>query len=571
MKRTAAGAAAFCALALLFLIANRGAYQGYFQDDELDNISWTRDVPASSYLSGLLTPRYSNMHFRPLGHGFFGLLARWADLNFPLYVAAIHVIHLANVLLLWLLLRRLKLPALAAGAGAVFFAFHMGVFDALWKPMYVFDLLCALFSLLALLAWTHRRWVLSFVAFWLACKSKELAVMLPAALAAYEFWLSEETGRRRWLRLAPFFAVSLIFGIQALAGRPEVNNVYRMDFSPAALAKTIPFYASRIFLVPYLGLALVALPWLARDRRVRFGLACLALFLVPLLILPGRMFGAYLYLPLAGVAVALAAVAARAPAWSVAAFFLIWLPWNYHHLRLERRAALTIAQANRAYVGELFRAAAGLAETRTFVYDLPPASMSKWGIEGALRYYFRQEVSAYYVDEPDLARVAAGKDLAFLSWDPAEKKILVVHWRAGELPVSYIRMNREAPVWQLVDGWHERSGSFRWTLPVARAVLARPAGARQFELTVNAGPPYLAAVKRGEVEVLLDGKPIGHAEFTREGWQTVRFDLDPAPAGVVKVEFRARPEIPTSPPGTPPLGLPVGDFGFAPPGGGRAR
>jgi hypothetical protein len=567
MKRRAAGAAAFCALALLFLIANRGAYQGYFQSDELDNIGWTRDVPASGFLSGLLMPRYTNLNFRPPGHGFFALMARWAGLNFPPYVTAIHAIHLINVLLVWLLLRRLNFRAPAAGAGALFFAFHMGVFEALWKPMYVFDLLCALFSLAALLAWTHRRWVLSFAAFWLAFKSKELAVMLPLALAAYEYWLSEETGRRRWLRLAPFFAVSLLFGIQALAGRPEVNNVYRMDFSPAALAQTIPFYASRIFLVPYLGLALAGLPWVVRDRRVRFGLACLMLFLVPLLILPGRMFGAYLYLPLAGLAVALAAVASRAPVWSVAAFFLLWLPWNYHHLRLERRAALTIAHENRAYVGELFRAAAALAETRTFVYDVPPAAMSKWGIEGALRYRFRQVVSAYFVGEPDLARITAGQDVALLSWDPAAQKILATHWRAGELPVSYIRMNRQTPVWQLVEGWRERDGFFRWTLPVARAVLARPAGARQFEIAVNAGAPYLAAVKRGELEVHLDGRPIGRAEFTREGWQTVRFDLAPAPAGVVEVEFRARPAIPAS----PPLGLPMGDFGFPPAEGGRLR
>ncbi|MCX6635045.1 MAG: hypothetical protein NT090_08190 [Acidobacteria bacterium] len=314
MKRQAAGLAAFCMLVLLFLVANRGAYQGYFQDDELDNIGWTREVPAAGYISGLLTPRYSPLNFRPVGHGFFSLMGRWADLRFPPYVAAIHALHLLNVLLVWLLLRRLKLPALAAGAGTVFFAFHMGVFDALWKPMYVFDLLCALFSLTALLAWTHRRWVVSFVAFWLAYKSKELAVMLPLALTAYELWLSDETGRRRWGRLAPFFAVSLVFGLQAILGRHDPTHAYRMELSLAGLAKTIPFYSSRILLIPYAGLALLTLPLVARDRRVWFGLACLALFLAPLLILPGRVFGAYLYLPLAGLAVAVAAISARAPA-----------------------------------------------------------------------------------------------------------------------------------------------------------------------------------------------------------------------------------------------------------------
>jgi hypothetical protein len=34
-------AALALALAVLFLIANRGAYKGYFSGDDLDNISWT--------------------------------------------------------------------------------------------------------------------------------------------------------------------------------------------------------------------------------------------------------------------------------------------------------------------------------------------------------------------------------------------------------------------------------------------------------------------------------------------------------------------------------------------------
>src|SRR5438046_10191882 len=48
---------------------------------------------------------------------------------------------------------------------------------------------------------------------WLAFKSKELAIMLPVVLLCYEHWL----GKRHWKRLIPFFAVSLLFGIQALA------------------------------------------------------------------------------------------------------------------------------------------------------------------------------------------------------------------------------------------------------------------------------------------------------------------------------------------------------------------
>jgi hypothetical protein len=344
-----------------------------------------------------------------------------------------------------------------------------------------------------------------------------------------------------------------------------------MELSLAGLAKTIPFYSSRIFLIPYAGLALLALPLVARDRRVWFGLACLALFLAPLLILPGRVFGAYLYLPLAGLAVAVAAISARAPAWSVAAFFLIWLPWNYHHLRIQRRTALTIARENRAYAGELFRVAATVPDLRVFLYDGAPPAFARWGVQGALQCFYRQQVEVFAIEDQDLAQATAGKDLALLSWDPIKRKILPVRRRADEPPASFIRMERQTPSWQLLDGWFPRSGSFRWTRPTARATLLRPAGARRFELVVNAGPPYIAAVKRGEVEVFLNGALIGRAEFTREGWQTAGFDLEPAPASVVEVTFRARPEL-RDPPNNPvALGLPIGGFGFPPPESGNTK
>ncbi len=565
LKGQAIFVAVICVLALLFLIANRGAYKGYFQDDELDNISWTGAVPLKAYLTGLATPVFSNVNFRPVGHAYFAVMSRWAGLSFPPYVAAIHVLHFINILLVFWLLRRLKLPAAAASAGAVFFAFHMGVFDTLWKPMYVFDLLCALFSLVAIVAWTYRRWVVSLIAFWLAYKAKELAVMLPLVLAAYELWLSDESGRRRWLRLAPFFAVSLSFGLQAMLFGPGGDNPYRMQIALGAQAKTIPFYAGRIFLIPFAGLAVLGLPLLVQDRRVLFGVACLLLFLTPLVLLPGRLFSAYLYLPLVGLAVAVAAIAARSPHWAVILFFLAWLPWNYHHLRLQRRAALASADDNRAYVAELMRVAGTLPDPRLFVIDGSPPAMARWGVEGTLRWFYRQQVETASIEDVDLPQKTAGKNVALLSWDPGERKILCVQQHAGEPPASSIRMDRTTPAWQLREGWLVRTGHFRWTRPVARAALWRPAGVRRFELTVNAGPPYIAAVKRGQVEVLIDGTSVGRAEFTREGWQTVGFDLAPAPASVVEVTFHATPELRVPPDSPLVLGVPIGGFGFVAP------
>ena len=132
-----------------------------------------------------------------------------------------------------MLIRRLGGSPFAASAGSVLFAFHMAVFDVYWKPMYVFDLLCATFCLASMLLWIRGRWVLSFVAFWLAYKSKELAVMLPFVLAAYEYWL----GKRRWKPLIPFAAVSFSFGCKGCCSTPTATTITPSASRPTASGK----------------------------------------------------------------------------------------------------------------------------------------------------------------------------------------------------------------------------------------------------------------------------------------------------------------------------------------------
>src|SRR5256885_16336283 len=150
-----------------------------------------------------------------------------------------HLAHILNVWRVWLRARRLGLPPLAASLGTLFFAFDMAVFDVYWKPMYVFDLFCATLCLASILLYTQRRYVLSFIAFWLAYKSKELAVMLPAALACYEFWLAE---KKNWMPLLPFFAVSLSFGLQGTLFNAAPDTDYTFRFTPAAFWTCVSFY-----------------------------------------------------------------------------------------------------------------------------------------------------------------------------------------------------------------------------------------------------------------------------------------------------------------------------------------
>src|SRR5258706_184732 len=257
------------AIMLLFLIANRGAYKGYFDSDDFDNLNFTQHIDTSEFIGDLFSPRVFSNNFRPAGHLFYHSMYRIAGLNYIRYIAAIHFLHLANVFFLWLVLRKLGFDQVAALAGTLFCAFQMAVFDAYWKPMYVFDLLCAAFCLLSLLAYLNDWLVPSLLAFLLAFRAKEVAVMLPVVLSLYEFLLH----KKRWKRLIPFFVISLIFGIQALLLNQSRNNDYSLRFSPAGIWDCIVFYASKLFLVPYAGFAVLLLPFLFRDRKVRFGVA----------------------------------------------------------------------------------------------------------------------------------------------------------------------------------------------------------------------------------------------------------------------------------------------------------
>jgi hypothetical protein len=400
-----------------FLVLNRGAWTGYFQDDELDNLTWGPVLALRTYLGGLLDPRFQTDNFRPAGSLYFALMGRAFGLEFAPYVAAIFLIHILNAALLYGVGRKIHIaPPYALGASA-FFALSAGAFDAYWKPMYVFDLLCTTFSLLSIFFYTMRRWVLSFAAFWFAYKAKELAVMLPSVLLAYEFWL----GERRMLRLIPFCAASLSFGIQGILLNPNHNNDYTLHFSRSALASTIPFYARRILLFRFSGILLLVLA-VVRDRRIWFGLSLMLLVMVPLLFLPGRLFEAYTYLPLTGAAIAMAAAASHInPVWA-AALFALWVPSNIREIHHRSRDVLAADHQNRAFVTAMADYIRGKPASRVLVCAGTPAGFHLWGIRAAwFLLHARQQSSVYWIDTPEARQALAAGEVAFCEWNPVRQ------------------------------------------------------------------------------------------------------------------------------------------------------
>jgi|SRR5271157_525427 len=552
------GVLCFLLLAGLFLIVNRAAYKGYFQDDEFDTLGWAPVGSAATYLIEALSPRFSPYNFRPTAHLYFHEAALHFGLDFPKYVLIVHLVHLFNVWLIWLLARRLGASPPAAALACVFFAFHMALFDAFWKPMYIYDVLCAMFCLLSVLFYARRWWILSFAAYWLAYKSKELAVMLPVALACYEIWF----GQRRWKPLAAFFLASLSFGLQGLLLNPNKDNEYTFRFTLDAVRRTSVFYASRILLVPYLGFVLPLAAILGRNRRTWFGLALMASLFLPLLFLPGRLVSAYCYAPFTGLAIAVAGVVEAAGALPVALLILLWLPLDLRELRAQRSVTLARDEQVRQWVAgvERFAGAAPQFDSVAWAGRIP--GFAYWGVNGALAVVFhRPDLKAHFLDGSERPVDLQSGRMAYLVWNRSAQQLSSAVHTPESADGSYIRMTDAWGVWQLEKGWNDVDGGHRWMSPRAAARLQRPVGATRFGLSAIVPWDQLAKVGPVTVHVWLNDVELEPRQFDHGGEAKLEWNLPPAPAAPVRVMLQAEPAYQPEKDSVA-LGIAVRGFGF---------
>jgi Flp pilus assembly protein TadD len=190
----------------------------------------------------------------PLVTGELGFGSIWFRTDFPLsnvafwlerliwgnHVLGYHVVnvllHATGAVLLWRVLAQLKVPA--SWLAAMIFTVHpLCVASVAWISE-LKNTLSLPFFLLSLL-WYLRSdsqfralpssgpqpstlnpqpsWYwLSLLAFALALLSKTSTVMLPVVLLACAWWQRGHIGRRDWLRVSPFFALALAFGLMSI-------------------------------------------------------------------------------------------------------------------------------------------------------------------------------------------------------------------------------------------------------------------------------------------------------------------------------------------------------------------
>ena len=164
------------------------------------------------------------------------------------------LLHLANVLLLWHLLRRLAVPG--AWVVAAVFAVHPLHVESVAWVIERKDVLSGLFYLAAVLAWMRlveqpnsRRYAWSLALYTAAMLSKSIAITLPAAFLIWHWWKQGRVTSVDLLRVVPFCVVGLVITVGDLSFYQSMEPLslgYSLAERTLIAARTLWFYAGKL-------------------------------------------------------------------------------------------------------------------------------------------------------------------------------------------------------------------------------------------------------------------------------------------------------------------------------------
>ena len=300
---------------------------GFVWDDEI--VLESRLIQEASGLWRLwLAPTQleGEVHYWPVVYSSFWLEHKLWGFDPLGYHLVNLVLHFANVVLLWGLLRRLTLPG--AWAVAAVFAVHPLHVESVAWVIERKDLLSGLFYLSAAWLWlgfekqpTAIRYLGALFLFALALLSKSIAVTLPVALMIVAWWKRGRVTGVEVRRLLPFFAVALLITAADLSYYDQRREWLDFEYSLVERAliasRSLWFYLGKLawptelmviyprwdvgagdpwawaYLAACAGLAAVL--WLGRHRLGRAPLASALFFAVTLSPALGFVDFSYMY------------------------------------------------------------------------------------------------------------------------------------------------------------------------------------------------------------------------------------------------------------------------------------
>ena len=211
-------------LCLLTILIYRPAWHGGFIWDDDRYVTQNRLLTAPDGLRRIWFSLDAPSQYFPLAYTVLRIERSLWDLNPTGYHWVNILLHVANALLVWRVLSRLKIPG--AWLAAAVFALHPVQVESVAWISELKNVLMGFFFLLTLLAWIEqvdatgkRRHVLYLAAvlfYSLALFAKSTACTLPAALILILWFKRKPIGRREVLEVVPFIVLALGIGLVAI-------------------------------------------------------------------------------------------------------------------------------------------------------------------------------------------------------------------------------------------------------------------------------------------------------------------------------------------------------------------
>src|SRR5947207_13341839 len=248
-------------LATVTILAYRPAWHGGFLWDDDAYVANNELLTAPDGLRRIWFSFESPSQYFPLVYTTFRIERALWGLNPFGYHWVNLLLHVANALLVWRLLVRLKVPG-AWLASAIFALHPVQVESVAWITERK-NVLMGFFFLLTLRGWiefvdeqTKRRWLyygLALVLYALALFSKTTACTLPAALLLILWLQGQRINQRRLLQLVPFVVLALGMGLLTVWWERYHQGTHGPMFAISPLerlliaSRAILFYLGKLF------------------------------------------------------------------------------------------------------------------------------------------------------------------------------------------------------------------------------------------------------------------------------------------------------------------------------------